>query len=325
MRRREFITLLGSAAAWPVVARAQQPSMPVIGFLNSASPAPFAARVQAFHQGLGEIGFIEGQNVAIEYRWAQGNYEQVPALMSDLINRRVAVVAAFGPPVVKVAKAATNTIPIVFVTGDDPVQAGLITSLNRPGGNLTGVVTLNAELAPKRLEVLRELMPTITGVGLLINPTRPNAEILAKDMQAAARTLGLEPHVLHASSESDLEAVFANLTKQRIGGVVIATDVFFNSRYAQLGELSARYAVPTIFQFREFTASGGLVSYSASNTDTYRQVGIYIGRILKGEKPSDLPVVQPAKFDLIINLKTAKALGLNVPGALLARATEVIE
>ena len=326
MKRREFIRQLAgvTVAAWPIAARAQQ-ALPTIGFLNSASPGPFASRVRAFHQGLGEAGFVEGRNVAVEYRWVEGIYDQAPTMMRDLIDRRVAVIAAFGPPVAKVAKDAAGTIPIVFLTGDDPVQAGLVASLNRPGGNITGVVTLNAELAPKRLEVLRELMPGATSVGLLINPARPNAEILARDMAAAARTLLLEPHVLHASSDPDFDTAFGKAAQDKIGGVVIATDVFFNSRNKQLGELSARRGVPTIFQFREFAAGGGLVSYAASNTDTYRQVGAYVGRVLKGEKPSDLPVVQPTKFDLILNLKTAKALGLTIPATLAARATEVIE
>lgn len=326
MRRREFIRAVGGLAlAWPIAARAQQQPFPAIGFLNSASPGPFASRVRAFHQGLDEAGLVEGRNVAVEYRWVEGKYDQAPAMMRDLMDRRVAVVAAFGPPVAKVAKDAAGTTPVVFLTGDDPVQAGLVASLNRPGGNITGVVTLNAELGPKRLEVLRELLPGATSVGLLINPARPNAVILARDMAAAARTLSLEPHVLHASTDSDLALAFGKAVQDKMGGVVIATDVFFNSRNTQLGELSARQGVPTIFQFREFAAGGGLVSYAASNTDTYRQVGAYVGRVLKGEKPSDLPVVQPAKFDLILNLKTAKALGLTIPATLAARATEVIE
>jgi putative ABC transport system substrate-binding protein len=326
VKRREFITLFGGAVvAWPVAALAQQSAMPVIGFLNSASPGPFAARIKAFHDGLREMGFVEGKNVMIEYRWVEGKYEKAPAMMSDLINRGVAAVAAFGPPVARIAKDATSSIPIVFLTGDDPVKAGLVASLNRPGGNVTGVVTLNAELAPKRLEVLRELIPSAISVGLLINPARPNADVLANDMEAAARKLSLQPHVLHASADHEFDAVFATAAQQRIGGVVIATDVFFNSHNTQLGELSARHGVPTIFQFREFAAGGGLLSYAASNTDTYRQVGAYVGRLLKGAKPADLPVVQPAKFDLILNLKTARALGLTVPATLLARATEVIE
>jgi putative ABC transport system substrate-binding protein len=299
--------------------------MPVVGFLNSASPGPFAARIKAFHDGLREMGFAEGKNVMIEYRWVEGKYEKAPAMMIDLISRGVAAVAAFGPPVAKIAKDATSAIPIVFLTGDDPVKAGLVASLNRPGGNVTGVVTLNAELAPKRLEVLRELIPSAISVGLLLNPARPNAEVLAKDMEAAARALSLQPHILHASDDRDLDTVFTSAAQQQIGGVVIATDVFFNSRNTQLGEMSVRHAMPTIFQFREFAAGGGLVSYAASNTDTYRQVGSYVGRVLKGDKTADLPVVQPTKFDLIINLKTAKALGLMVPSTLLARATEVIE
>jgi len=325
-RRRHFITLLGSAAvAWPLAARAQQSAMPVIGFLNSASPAPYAPMVAAFHQGLKETGHIEGQNVAIEYRWANAQYDRVPAMAADLADRRVAVIVA-NTPGVQAVKAATTTIPIVFTTGGDPMQLGLVASLSRPGGNVTGVTTLNVEVTPKRLELAHELLPTATIIAALVNPTNPNTEIELRGMHAAARALGLQLHVLHASSERDFAAVFAALPQLRAGVLVISgTDTFLISRNEQLAALTIRHAVPTIFQFREFIAAGGLMSYGGSITDSYRQAGIYAGRILKGEKPADLPVQQSAKVELMINLKTAKALGLTMPTALLVRADEVIE
>jgi len=325
-RRRHFITLLGSAAvAWPLAARAQQSAMPVIGFLNSASPAPYAPMVAAFHQGLKETGHIEGQNVAIEYRWANAQYDRVPAMAADLADRRVAVIVA-NTPGVQAVKAATTTIPIVFTTGGDPMQLGLVASLSRPGGNVTGVTTLNVEVTPKRLELAHELLPTATIIAALVNPTNPNTEIELRGMHAAARALGLQLHVLHASSERDFAAVFAALPQLRAGVLVISgTDTFLISRSEQLAALTIRHAVPTIFQFREFIAAGGLMSYGGSITDSYRQAGIYAGRILKGEKPADLPVQQSAKVELMINLKTAKALGLTMPTALLVRADEVIE
>ena len=326
MKRREFITLLGgTAAAWPLAARAQQPVLPVIGFLNSASPAPYAPMVAAFHQGLKETGHIEGQNVAIEYRWANAQYDRVPAMAADLADRRVAVIVA-NTPGVQAVKAATTTIPIVFTTGGDPMQLGLVASLSRPGGNVTGVTTLNVEVTPKRLELAHELLPTATIIAALVNPTNPNTEIELRGMHAAARALGLQLHVLHASSERDFAAVFAALPQLRAGVLVISgTDTFLISRNEQLAALTIRHAVPTIFQFREFIAAGGLMSYGGSITDSYRQAGIYAGRILKGEKPADLPVQQSAKVELMINLKTAKALGLTMPTALLVRADEVIE
>ena len=325
MTRREFITLLGgAAAAWPLAARAQQPVMPVIGFLHSESPGQYASHLHAFHQGLSEAGYVEGRNVAIQYRWAESHYDRLPALAADLVRRQVAVMTANGPAA-QPAKAATATIPIVFFAANDPVEIGLVASFNRPGGNLTGVVNLGVELGPKRLELLHELIPAATLIAALINPAHPNADAQSAAMQAAARTLGLELHLLHASTEGDFDTVFATLLQLRAGGLVILTDPFFNTRIEQLAALAVRHAVPTIYQQRNFAAAGGLLSYTGSFTDLWRVIGVYAGRILKGEKPADLPVQQSTKVELIINLKTAKALGLEVPPQLLARADEVIE
>jgi putative tryptophan/tyrosine transport system substrate-binding protein len=328
VRRREFITLLGgAAAAWPLAAQGQQAAMPVIGFLGTESPDLFAERVRAFSDGLRETGFVEGQNVAIEYRWARSQYDLLPSLAADLVRRQVDVIAAIGGArAALTAKAATTTIPIIFQIGSDPVEIGLVASLGRPGGNLTGVSNLNVELGPKRLELAHQLVPTATIVALLVNPTNPAvAEPLTRDTQSAARTLGLQLHVLHARTESDLSTAFASLAQLRAGALVIGPDAFFNGRNKQLGALALRHAMPAIYQFREFAAAGGLMSYGGSSTDAHRLVGVYTGRILRGEKPTDLPVQQSTKVEMILNLKTAKTFGLNVPLPLLARADEVIE
>jgi len=326
MRRREFITMLGGvAAAWPVAVKAQQPTMPVIGFLNGASPegwAPFAA---AFRQGLSETGFVEGRNVGIEYRWAEGHADRLPALAADLVRRQVAVIAAAGASSSLAAKAATTTIPIVFSAAIDPVAAGLVVSLSRPAGNVTGVTNLGVELLQKQVEMLHEVVPIATIVAGLVNPTFPGSEAEARDLQAAARRLGLELHVVYAGSERDLDTAFETMVRLGATALVIGVDPFFLSRRDQIAALAIRYAIPAIFYLREFAAAGALMSYGPSLTDAYRQVGIYAGRILKGEKPADLPVVQPSKFELVINLKTAKALGLDVPWFLQQRADEVIE
>ncbi len=327
MRRREFISLVGGGAVWPLAARAQQPAMPVIGFLGAESLDRWAGRVQAFHQGLSGNGYFEGRNVTIEYRWAAGQNDRLPTLAADFVRRRVnVIVAPASTPAALAAKAATTTIPIVFYVGGDPVELGLVASLNRPGGNLTGVTTLASEVGPKRLELLHELLPAATNIGALVNPTSPDlGERFLRDLQAVAPTFGVQLQILQASTERELEKAFATLAQLRAGGLVIANNSFFSARMEQLVALASRHALPTVFQFREFAAAGGLMSYGADFVEACRQVGVYAGRILKGEKPADLPAQQATKAELIINLKTAKALGLTVPTALLVRADEVIE
>jgi putative ABC transport system substrate-binding protein len=324
--RRRFISAIGATVAWPLAARAQQPAMPVIGFVNAVSPKNYPRQLAAFLKGLSEAGYVDGQNVMIEYRWGEGRNDRLPELVADLVHRQVAVIAATSTPAALAAKAATTTIPIVFETGGDPIQLGLVTSLSRPGGNVTGVTQLSEEVAPKELELLHQLVPAAKTVALLVNPTSPTqAETTSRAVLSAANTLGLELHVLNASTEHDFDAVFAKAIEMRAGGLVIGPDVFFTSRGAQLAALSLRHAVPTIFQFREFTAAGGLLSYGSDIADSYRLAGNYTGRILKGDKPADLPVQQATKVELYINLKTAKALGITFPLTLLGRADEVIE
>jgi putative ABC transport system substrate-binding protein len=327
MRRRDFIKVMaGSAVAWPLAARAQQTLLPVIGFLSTVSPNVFALRLRAFHQGLKEAGYVEGQNVEIEYQWAEEQSNRLPALAAELVQRRVAVITAGSTASALAAKGATATIPIVFEVAVDPVELGLVASLKLPGANITGVTNLNVETGPKKLELLHELMPTATIIAVLVDPTsRSLAEQFLRGLQAAAPTLGMQLHVLNASTERDLDAVFATLAQLRAAALVIGPNLFFIAHVEQLAALALRHAVPTIFQYRPFVVAGGLMSYGANETDNYRLVGIYAGRILKGEKPADLPVVQSAKVELIINLKTAKTLGLNIPNTLIGRADEVIE
>ena len=327
MRRRDFIRLVGSAAAtWPVAARAQQPSMPVVGVLSAEWPnAVTADRSRAFRQGLNDTGYFEGRNVMIEYRWAEGRFDRLPALAAELV--RLPVIVCFGSTLASMAaKAASTTVPIVFYVGSDPVSLGLVPSLSRPAGNVTGVASLTVELAAKRLELLHELVPKATIIAALVNPTNPPVtEPETRDMQAAARTLGLTLHVLHASSEQEIDTAFMSLVQLRAGALVIAPDAYFNSRSEQLAALTLRNAMPAIYQFREFVLSGGLASLGAPVADVYRPLGVYAGRILKGEKPGDLPVQQATRVELILNLKTAKTLGLTVPNTLIGRADEVIE
>ena len=323
MRRREFISLIGGAATWPLTARAQQPVTPTIGFLDNASILPQYAA--GFSQGLKETGYIEGQNVVIERHSAEGHYDRLPALAADLVRRQVAVIVSTALAAALAAKAATTTIPIVFTTATDPVKDGLVASLSRPGGNLTGVSLLTGELVQKRLELLRDVLPNATVIAVLINPNNPNAEQNLQLAREAARVIGRQIIVVKAGAKSEFDTAFQTIVQQRVGALVIAGDPFFNSQIEQLGALTVRHAVPAIYQQREFAAAGGLLSYGINLPDAYRLAGIYVGQILKGNKPADLPVQQPAKFELFINLKTAKALGLTVPQGLLNAADEVIE
>jgi putative tryptophan/tyrosine transport system substrate-binding protein len=324
MRRRDLIIFFGGIMTVPRYLRAQQKAMPVIGYLSSGSTAS-APNLPAFHQGLSETGHVEGQNLTIEYRWAEGRFDRLPALAADLVGRKVDVIATLGMPAALAAKSATSTIPIVFNVGIDPVALGLVASLARPGGNLTGVTIMSSELMPKRLELLSELVPQAGAIALLVNPNNASAEPQSRDVHEAARAKKLRLHIMKAGTESEIDAAFASLVQLHANAVVVGTDVFFFSRREQLVALASRHAVPAIYEEREFAAAGGLISYGTSLISVNRQVGIYVGKILKGAKPADLPVQQPTAFELVINLKTAKALGLTVPQSLLARADEVIE
>jgi putative ABC transport system substrate-binding protein len=327
MKRREFIGLLaGTAAAWPLAARAQQPATPVVGFLSSRSPDTDAELLTAFRQGLNESGFVDGRNVAIEYGWAHGRYDRLPTLAAELVKKPVAVLVSTGGSVsALVAKAATKTIPIVFTTGDDPVKIGLVDSLNRPGGNVTGITTSFIEGAPKRVGLLHELIPNASAIALLVNPNNPTTDTEISGVQAAARVIGQHVEVLNAATDRDLDTIFASLDRKRVDALLIATDPFFYTRAHQLVALAARQAIPSLYFRREFAVAGGLIAYGSNFVESFRIVGVYAGRILKGTKPGDLPVQQPTKFELVINLKTAKALGLDIPPTLIARADEVIE
>ena len=325
MRRREFITLIGgAAAAWPLKAHAQQPALPVVGFLNSASANAFPDRMRAFHQGLRETGYVEGQNVTIEYRFADGQNDRVPALAAELVRRQVGVIVANYPPVLA-AKAATNMIPIVFTSAADPVKAGFVASFNRPGGNITGVHLIGSELERKRLELLHELVPGPVLMGVLVNPKNPDADVQLRELQEAAGVIKTTIHIVRGSTEAEIDSAFATVAQQGVGALLVGGDPFFSSHSVQLQALAARYKLPTIYNQREYADKGGLISYGTDFADGWRLAGTYVGKILKGAKPADLPVVQPTKFELVINLKTAKALGLTVPQTLQVAADAVIE
>ena len=326
MKRRDFLTLLGGAAtAWSAAARAQQ-ALPVIGFINPASPGELAQRAAAFRNGIAEVGFVEGRNVIIEYRWAEGRYDQLPALATDLVHRGVAAIAATGGiAAVRAAQSATSSIPIVFTSGSDPVEAGLVTSLNRPGGNVTGAGLMSTNLVAKRAELLRELMLGAKSIGFLANTNNPSSRFEVGEAETAARVLGLQIRVERAEGERDFARAFASIAQQRTEALLVATDPFFESRRSTLVDLAAQHAIPAIYALREYAVAGGLMTYGGSITDIYRQAGVYVGRILKGEKPADLPVTQPSKFEFVVNMKTAKALRLEVPTSILLRADELIE
>jgi putative ABC transport system substrate-binding protein len=325
VRRREFITLLGgAAAAWPLAARAQQPAIPLVGFLNSASPEAVADRLRAFQRGLKDTGYVEGENVAIVYRWAEDQFDRLPELAAELVRRRVAVIAANSPAALP-TKAATANIPIVFLVAEDPVRTGLVASLARPGNNLTGVNIVSGELTAKRLELLRELVPAVARVAVLMSPVGPLAETTLRDVEPAARAMGLQIHFLNASTSREIDAAFATFVDRRPDALFVATDPFFTTRRVQLANLAARHAIPMSSGTREIAEVGGLMSYGSNIMDAYRQVGLYVGRILKGAKPTELPVIQSSKFELVINAQTARMLGLEIPPMLLSRADDVIE
>jgi ABC-type uncharacterized transport system substrate-binding protein len=327
MKRREFITLLGGAAAgWPLAVRAQQPPMPVIGFLHSGTAAPFEAQLVAFQQGLKDGGYVVGQNVAIEYRWAEGKVDRLPELAADLVRRRVSVIAAVGgPPSNLAAKNATTTIPVVFNTGADPVKMGLVTNVRQPGGNVTGISFFSEELGTKALSLLRDLVPGAKTFGLMVNPNNPETLRRSADAMAAARALGLTMEVVHAATPPDIDKAFDSLSERRVGALLLGADAFYGGRVQQFVSLAARHKLPAMYYRREFAEAGGLASYGASVTDAYRQAGVYVARVLKGEKPGELPVMQAAKFEFVLNLKTARALGIDVPMAFSAAADEIIE
>ena len=326
IKRREFIIAVGGAAVWPLAARAQQAAMPVIGFLSSRSPGESAGLVAAFRDGLGEAGFVEGQNVIIAFRWAEGHYDRLPTLAAELVQLRVAVLfTAGGPPSAFAAKAATQTIPIVFSAAIDPDRIGLVTSLNRPGGNITGMSLFPSELAAKSVQLLKQLLPTATLIAYLVNPSNPSAPVYASEASTAAKTLGIAIRVLNASTERDLDEVFASLPKLGVSGLAVPAEPFFDSQRDRMVALAAQYGIPAIYGLREYAVAGGLMSYGTSLPDTYRRAAIYVGRVLKGDKPVNLPVMQPTKYDLVLNMKTAKTLGLRIPDQLLALADEVIE